>query len=153
MFGRLPDLSTTAAPSRRPRPSLLRLSLSRIAAQRNLKPPRRKGRWFWKCLRQALSTKVVLLLLGLLLFRILSHHAATLLSLFRDPTEPTTFFKTYRIHKKEIVIHPWRRPLIFTPFADDTKRFVRLQPILELQRAPRPSALVPPSKFYLTQLT
>jgi len=137
-FERQSNLFPTTTGSRRARPSLLRLSLSRISAQRQ-QPPRKK-RWLRDCLRHALSTRLVLLLLGVLLLRILAHHATAILELVRDPTEPTTFFRSYRIHGKEVVLRSWRKPIIFTPFKDETKRFIRHQPISELQRAPRPSA-------------
>lgn len=123
--------------NRRPRPSLLRLSLSRITRQRRL--PKKRS-WVWSCIQRALSTKLVLLLLGWLMIRMLYHHAGSILALVRDPTTPTTFFKTYRIGDKEVLLRSWRKPHIYSPFSDATKQFTRTQPIPELQRSPRPAS-------------
>lgn len=123
----------------RARSSLLRLSLSRITANRQ-QPRRGPKKWIWNCLRRSLSTKAVFLLLCLLVTRLLVHHADALLALVRHPTEPTTFFKTCRMGDKEILLRSWRKPYVFTAYGDETKRFIRSQPISALQRAPRPSA-------------
>lgn len=133
------QLSSTppARHTRRPRPSLLRLSLSRITGQRRQPKQRSCVR---SCIQRALSTRLVLLLLGWLIVRILYHHAGSVLALVRDPTTPTTFFKTYRIGDKEVLLRSWRKPHVFTPFSDATKQFTRTQPIPELQRGPRPAS-------------
>lgn len=140
-FERISEIPVSDSATRRPRPSLLRLSFSHIAKQQQ-QQPQRPGKWIWKCLRRALSTRMAFLLLSLLLLRILVHHAATVLALFRDPTAPTTFFKTHRIRDKEILLRSWTKPYVFPAFSDETKRFIRHQPISELQRKPRPTACV-----------
>lgn len=136
---RCSELPAGAPSARRARPSLLRLSFSRITKQQDQQQPRRRDKWLRKCFRRA---RMTLFLLSLLLCPILIHHTATVLAWFRDPTEPTTFFKTYRIGDKEILLRSWSKPFVFPAFSDETKRFIRHQPIAELQGEPRPSAYV-----------
>lgn len=76
----------------------------------------------------------------MLMFRVLVHHASSILALVRDPTEPTTFFKSYRIGDKGVVLRAWRKPYFFKPFNDATQEFMRSRKMPELQRGPRPSA-------------
>lgn len=149
-FERMSERPTGGPPARRTRPSLLRLSFTRITARHQ--QPLRTDEVAWKGSRRSLCTKSALLLFSLLLFHFLIHHADAVLALLRDPTEPTTFFKTYRVHGKEIVLRPWTKPYIFKAFSDETKRFIRHQPIVELQLAPRPSTYVRDCSDGLTEL-
>lgn len=102
------------------------------------KSGRRRRTWLKRAITNT-SSKLIALLLGVLAFRMLAHNSTALLDMLRDPTAPTTMFKSYQMGDKGMVIRPWKWPVIFRVDSEWTKQFARHRPIPELQTAPRPA--------------
>jgi hypothetical protein len=121
-----------------PRSSLLRLKANHVTPIIRRRRSSGRSLWLKSLIELAGSTRIILVILLVLAFRLLTHNPLGMLKHMHDHTQPTTLFNTYQMGDRAVVLRSWMPPVFFK-IKSLNKQFVRSRPIPELQQQPRPS--------------